>query len=305
MFGYVRVYKPELKIGEYEQYQGVYCSLCKQLGRSCGQLSRMTLSYDFTFLALLRMALDDTCPGFHRGRCFLHPFKKRTCCRENDHIAFAADAAALLTYYKLLDNLKDSGFLRRLALRFVQPFVSSARRRARRRQPRLDEEIQRYMERQTALERARTPSVDAAAEPSARLLSYLAQLSARNERDRLVLDRLGYCLGRWIYLIDAVDDLADDLKENGYNPYIFSRGLKQGEDEAVRETREYALLTLNACLAECLAAYHLLPVRRFDGILRNILEQGMPAAQRLAVQGGKRVAASVPDVQPPAEPYEA
>ena len=288
MFGYVRIYKPELKMGEYEQYQGVYCSLCKQLGKSCGHFSRMTLSYDLSFFALFRMALDEGCPGFEKGRCFLHPLKKRACCGENEHIAFSADASALLTYYKLLDNLQDGSFFRRAALRLTQPFAAGARRRAQRRQPQLDEEIRLYMERQAALETANTPSIDAAAEPSADLLSYMAQLSARDEKERRVLERFGYCLGRWIYLIDAMDDLTDDLKEGGYNPYILSRGLKAGEDEAVRETREYALLTLNACLAECIAAYNLLPVRRFDGILRNVLEQGMPAAQRQAVDGKKQ-----------------
>lgn len=73
MFGYVRIYKPELKVGEYEQYQGVYCSLCKQLGKSCGQTARLSLSYDLTFFALFRMALDDGCPGSKRDVAFSTP----------------------------------------------------------------------------------------------------------------------------------------------------------------------------------------------------------------------------------------
>ena len=145
MFGYVRIYKPELKVGEYEQYQGVYCSLCKQLGKSCGQTARLSLSYDLTFFALFRMALDDGCPRFERGRCFLHPVKKRPCCASNDHIRFAADASALLTYYKLRDNIQDSGPVRRTALHAIQPPVALSRRRAAVRQPELEQAVRTYI----------------------------------------------------------------------------------------------------------------------------------------------------------------
>ena len=120
------------------------------------------------------------------------------------------------------------------------------------------------------------------------MLAAMAASAAHDERERLVLDRFGYCLGRWIYLIDAVDDLEDDLKEGSYNPYVLSRQLLSGDTEGVRRTREYSLLTLNACLAECVAAYNLLDIRRFDGILRNVLEWGMPTIQRDVIAGRKK-----------------
>lgn len=76
MFGYVRACKPELKIKEYETYKAVYCSLCRLMGREYGLWSRFTLSYDFTFLALLNMAMTDGCDPVERGRCFFNPLKK-------------------------------------------------------------------------------------------------------------------------------------------------------------------------------------------------------------------------------------
>lgn len=282
MFGYVRIYKPELKMREFEQYQGVYCSLCKRLGKRYGVMSRMTLSYDSTFLALFRMALSPDCVGFRKGRCTFNPLKKRMCC-ESAHVDFAADTAALLVYHKLRDNVADKHFFSGLPARLMLLFASAARKKAARRYPELDAHITACMEKQAALEKAGTASIDAAAEPSAELLARLAAEGASDEREMRILERFGYCLGRWIYLVDAVDDLEDDLRKGGYNPYILSRGLQPGNDEAVRETRVYSELTLNACLAECIAAYNLLEIRRFDGILRNILEWGMPAAQKEAV----------------------
>lgn len=285
MFGYVRIYKPEIKMGEFELYQGIYCSLCKRLGKRYGVIARMTLSYDFTFLSLLRMALSPACTGFKKSRCALHPLKKRTCCCDNPHVDFAADAAVMLTYHKLRDNIADRGFFSGLPARILLPFASAARKKASKRYPEMDAYIMQCMKEQDALEKAGTMSMDAAADPSARMVAYLAGMAASSEKEAKILERFGYCLGRWIYLMDAVDDLEDDLKEGGYNPYVLSRGLVRGDDEAVQETRAYSVLTLNACLAECIAAYNLLHIHRFDGILRNVLEWGMPCAQKEVVAG--------------------
>ena len=283
MFGYVRIYKPELKMAEFEHYQGVYCSLCKQLGKRYGVMARMTLSYDFTFLAIFRMALSDVCTGFKKGRCAFNPLKKRTCCCENAHVNFAADAASLLMYHKLKDTIADNGFFHSLPARLLLPFASHAKKKAAKAYPELARHIQACMDRQMELEALQTASLDAAAEPSALLLAYLAKMGAADEREEKIRDRFGYCLGRWIYFVDAAEDLPEDLEKGGYNPYILVRGLKKGDRQAVKDAQEYAVLTLNACLAECLAAYNLLHVRRFDGILRNILEWGMPAAQKEAL----------------------
>jgi len=139
---------------------------------------------------------------------------------------------------------------------------------------------------QAALETAQTDSIDRAAEPFALLLQTLAAQVAADDSQRRVLERFGYCLGRWVYLTDAVDDLPEDLKRGRYNPYIRARGITDAD--GVVATRQYAAETLNACLAECIAAYNLLDIRRFDGILRNILEQGMPHTQKRVIAGEEK-----------------
>lgn len=285
MFGYVKVYQPELKMGEFEHYRGVYCALCKQLGKRYGFLARMTLSYDFTFLALFYMALGDDCPGFKKGRCAFNPLKKRTRCCGGPALEDAADAAALLVYYKTRDTIADSGFWKRLGARCLLPFVSAGRKKAARAKPELDAVMADCMRLQAGLEQAKSPSVDAAAEPTARMLAYLAAAAARDEREKRILDRFGYCLGRWIYLIDAADDLEEDLQNGSYNAFALSRRLTAGDAAALGEARRYAEGSLNATLAECEAAYNLLDIRRFDGILRNVLELGLPYVQKQALFG--------------------
>lgn len=280
MFGYIKTYQPELKMGEFEQYRGVYCALCRRLGKRYGLFAQWSLSYDFTFLALMRLALSDECTGFKKARCPYNLFKKRTCCCDTRQLDAVADAAVLLTYYKLKDTVADSGFLKGLGARLLLPFAAYDRRRCAKRHPDWDGAVAQQMAHQAQLEQEGCSSADAAAEPTAKLLELFFSAITDDEKQQRVLIRFGYCLGRWIYLLDAADDLPQDRKHGNYNPF-------SGE-ETDTAARERATGSLNASLAECKAAYELLNIRRFDGILRNVLEQGMPAVQRQVLQGEKR-----------------
>ena len=301
MFGYVRLHKPTITMGEYEQYRGIYCTLCKRLGKRYGVLSRFTLSYDMTFLALLEMALAEEEPDFTPSRCSFNPTKRCLKASYTAAIDRTADIGTILTYYKLKDTLADEGFGKRLGALAALPFAAAARKKAKKRLPAADKAVAQMMEHQTAVEADGCSSIDRAAEPFALLLQTLAADTAANQAQRRILERFGYCLGRWVYLMDAVDDLAEDLEKGRYNPYAYiSRhiitddsslrciarvGVDENNPESLNMVRQYATLTLNACLAECVAAYNLLEPRRFDGLLRNILEQGMPRMQKRVISG--------------------
>ena len=71
MFGYVKTDKPEMKIKEYEAYRGLYCSLCKAMGKHFGVFSRLTLSYDITFLVLARLSFLDNAGNLTSSRLSL------------------------------------------------------------------------------------------------------------------------------------------------------------------------------------------------------------------------------------------
>ena len=114
MFGYVKAHTPELKVAEYEYYRSVYCGLCRSMGKCTGQCSRLTLSYDFAFLALVRIALSDEKVGFKRRRCVAHPVRKRSMMEPNSVLEYCAYAAALLSYHKLSDDIADEKGLKRI-----------------------------------------------------------------------------------------------------------------------------------------------------------------------------------------------
>lgn len=288
MFGYIKTYKPELKINEFELYRGVYCSLCQTLGRRYGFAARMTLSYDFTFLAMFIMALQEKNVAFRKGRCPFNPTKKRLMCHadDNDALNYAADVAMLLVYHKLSDTVSDERFLKRFKARVARFFVKGDFRKACKRLPDEAKAAEDYMKGQTAVEQNGASSIDAAAEPTAVFLSKIASQKTANA-DREVVERFGYCLGRFIYLADAADDMDDDRKNGNYNPYLLYADNELETDYDVERLKSYASETLHACVAVCAECYEQLNVKRFDGILRNVLYYGMPSVIK-TIQEGKQ-----------------
>ena len=122
MYGYLRTHVPELKVREQEYYRAVYCGLCRTMGKCTGQCSRMTLSYDFTLFALVRLALTGEDLTVKRRRCVAHPLRKRPMAEPTPALALCAYASAILAHHKVKDDLRDERGLKRTAASAVSPF---------------------------------------------------------------------------------------------------------------------------------------------------------------------------------------
>ena len=272
MFGYLQIDKAELKVREYEAYKAVYCGLCKQLGKDYSFLTRLSLSYDCTFYTMMLMSLSSGCTGFSDGRCRFNPLKK---CRfadcKNDCYSKAAALSVISVYYKLLDELMDSGFWKRLAVRMIKPFFSHWRKKAARRYPETDTIVADMLDKQVKVEAEPSPSLDATAHPTAEMLGKLLCLEAKDELQRRVFYECGYHLGRWIYFIDAADDFEKDVKHDNFNPFR----LIESDDLTQRMEQ-----TLNQSLARSYDAYVLIDnLTDFKGILDNMMLLGFPLKQ--------------------------
>ncbi len=270
MFGYIKPFRPELRIREAEDYKAVYCGLCKELGRSYGIFARMTLSYDFAFMAMLFMSLDkNSCPSFEKCSCIAHPFKKQCRCLGNRAISLSARAAMILTYYKLKDDLSDKGFFKKIAAAVLFPFAASARKKALSFGEEaifIDNSAAEMMAEQKILEEEKTPLPDKAAEPTAKFLSRIITLGGNYGNER-ILERFGYLLGRYIYLCDALDDIEDDIEKGNYNPFIF------GGEKAVSEAKSALFLTT----AELFDDLELLELDKYKEIVENTIDLGLKA----------------------------
>lgn len=288
LFGYVRPQKSELLVREFGEYRGVYCALCDRLGKDYGFAARLALNYDCTFYSIVLLSLSAENPRFSKGRCVVNPLKICAFCRNAEReFSAAAALAVLLAYGKLRDDLSDSSFWRRLLCRLILPIAVRARRRAAKRYPEADGLVSRMMERQEEIERSGCREIDRCAEPTAEMLAGVFGLPAEeggepDSPQARVLRQFGYYLGRWTYLMDAADDLEDDLRRGAFNPFAGKLSLtRNSAPEAIASARAYAAQVLNATLARLGAAANLLEFRnRLGPVVQNVVFKGLPQMQK-------------------------
>ena len=264
MFGYIRAEKSEMKIKEFEIYKAVYCSLCKKLGKSYGVISRFTLSYDFTFLALLNLSLKDGCVNIEKKCCVFNPLKKCNFCKNTDDLEMPAAAAMIMTYYKLLDNIADEKGIIKLGFLMLKPIFKMANKKAAKKYPEIEQIVADYISEQIKLEKADCKDVDMACDPTAKALSQILAFCSENASQKRVLERLGYCLGRYIYLMDAFCDLKKDIKSGSFNVLKIKENVK-----------DYIEKQLYFCINESTKAFELLEIKKFKTILGNIIYLGL------------------------------
>lgn len=271
MFGYIRACKPELKLKDLELYKAVYCSLCRQLGKSYGILSRLTLSYDFTFLALLNMSLKDGCDHFERKRCAFNPLKKCNYCKNDVALEMPSAAAMIMLYYKILDNIDDERGFKKLAYLSLKPIFTRAHKKAAKQYPEIETAVARYIKEQSELEKDGCDSLDAVADPTAKVMSKILPLCSEDASQKRVLERMGYCIGRYIYLLDAACDLESDIKHNSYN--VLKSELKDNKPSDF--AKERVTPQLYVCANEAAKAFELLEIKKYKNILGNIIYLGL------------------------------
>ena len=274
MFGYIMPEKSELKIKEYELFRGYYCGLCKSMGRSFGTFSRFALNYDSVFLGLLLSSIHNEVPVLKKEICIANPLRKKWIVKESSSIDFAADINVLLTYYKLRDNIRDEGsLLSRLGqLAFKRGYKNSVSRNKE-----LDGIIAASINSQVQLEEQNCSSVDKAAEPFAHMLSQLIAAGYRREDQSVprILGWVGYNLGKWIYIIDAFDDIGKDVTSGSYNPLLSRYKYKNQDIEAFKaDIAEEVRENLLQALSQIVSSMELLKLNN-KGLIDNIVYEGL------------------------------
>lgn len=284
MFGYVRPYKPELLVKEYGQYKAIYCQLCRVLGDEYGVLARFALSYDCAFYAMLALSVTGSRMEEQKRRCVCNPLKACTYLPSpGEAYKKAAALCVLLTYHKLRDDCEDESFFASLGSRLLLPAVSPKARRAARQYPGMASIVEKAMEGQRQAEEEGA-GVDRCAEPTANLLRELfGELAGCDNKQRPALESFGYFLGRWVYLMDAADDLAEDMRSGSFNPFIKRLGL-EGKKELTQEERRAADKAcneaLNATAARLVLAANLIEMGQFGPIIENVAQKGLAEVQR-------------------------
>lgn len=284
MLGYVKIDKGELKVREYEIYCGYYCGVCKSIGQRYGQLPRMALSYDAAFLAVLLASLDDTPDALSQEHCIVHHIKKKTIVN-NDAIDYAADVMLILAWYKLMDDAKDEG---KLYAKTTMLLLSNIFKKLRRKYPALCKNIEENLQELSALEKSHCDNMDMAADAFSHIMEaifcegvkklYPDTLGDDKTNPESVVRSIGFHMGKWIYLIDAVDDIEENISTGAYNPLLFRFGYDD-KNESPGEFRaridESLRFNLFHCLAVTSDSIALLDIKKNQGIIDNVIYLGL------------------------------
>ncbi len=276
MFGYVTVGKNQLTEEEYGVFSSYYCGVCKAIGKNASQTARLGLSYDITFLALVLSSLSDD--GITtEERCVVHPFKKRRCLRGDKAIEYAALAGVVLSYLKLKDDWNDERSIKSF---FGMTLFRRAYKKARKQLPDAYNCIKKQLDILSSYEKAHSSSIDDTAEAFGKILQLLfVPPYIDDEKLCRKLSWMGYNLGRWIYIIDAVNDLESDIKTGGYNTF------KEMGYSDQRECAQAMELSLTLTLEGIASAFELIDFKRNRDIIGKIIYISLKEKQRLILSG--------------------
>ena len=280
MFGYVRPPLEALPQQEADRFRRAYCGLCHTLGRRYGPAARMILNYDFTYLAILLSDPAEAAPC--RRRCVSSPIRPRDYQPATPALELAADESVILAWWQLRDGVADHGFWKGLGYRGGAAALGPAYRRAGAARPGLYARGRRQLAALADLEKARCPSMDAAADTFAQLLA-AAAADVTDPVRRRVLEQMLYHLGRWVYLIDAADDLEKDAASGNYNPVALRYGLTDGKwDE---ESRQAFARTLDHSVHMIATAFELWDFGVWRPLLESTVYTALFAVGRAVLEG--------------------
>ena len=261
MLGVMTVRKDELKFREYDRYRAFYCGLCQSIGKRCGAVCRLALSFEMTFLAMLHTALYESETQVERRRCALHPLQRRPMLSA-EAVDYCADLSALVSYYDLRDGWEDEKRADKLA---ESALLKKAAKRAGELHERQRNAVVGYVRALHEVEKRNEQNLDVAANLTGEMLAELyvmrEDLYARDLRE------MGFYLGKFIYLCDCYEDIEQDEKKGNYNPLLSRKDQPSFVEDCER--------MLSDMMARACMAFERLPILQDAEILRNILYSGI------------------------------
>ena len=214
MFGYVRINKMDLTFREFEVYKGYYCGVCKYLKQNHGEISRLSLNYDITFLILLLTSVYRPKSTITQEVCIANPIKKKARI-VNEITEYAASMNVLLTYYKLEDNLHDDKGIKDI---LAYNIYKGKLKKAYEKYPEKADYIKNQLLVLQNLEESNSTDIDAVSNTFGNLMGEI--FAYKNDKYEHDLRIIGFNIGKYIYMLDAYEDLDRDIKKGRYNPFI-------------------------------------------------------------------------------------
>ena len=278
MFGYVRTDTPYLYVKDDTLYKAMYCGLCKGIGASCGQAARMGLSYDVTFLSVILHNIAGLDVKIEKSHCLTHCIRARKMAEVDEMSKQLGAFNTALVYYKFTDDIADGDKGR--GKRF---WFSAGHKRGKKAYPEIERIVREQMAAQQQVEAEKVDSLDRAADASATMVAKVCDYILGENRTAYTY-KLFYTVGKWIYLIDALDDYDKDVQKGAYNPFVLAYGKESrcALMESHQEEITFVFHSLFYDIRECLAniTFH------FNRDLSdNILLRGLPMTTKKIMEG--------------------
>lgn len=261
MFGYIIVNKAEMKFKEFDIYHSYYCGICQSLKERYGRAGQMALSYDMTFLAMLLTGLYEPETGESYCKCVAHPFEKHLN-RRNIYTEYAADMTMLLTLYKCRDDWEDERKLWKLV---YGKLLEGKNGRLHRLYEGKLRSIALLMQDISDAEKENCTDIDKLSGLFGRVMAEI--VAYREDEWSENLRALGFYLGKFIYILDAYEDVEEDIRKGTFNP------LKKKYEAP--DFEEECRTILMMMMSECCREFEKLPILENVEILRNILYSGV------------------------------
>ncbi|MBQ8685301.1 MAG: hypothetical protein IJ514_03915 [Clostridia bacterium] len=279
MFGYVRTDAPYLYIKDDTLYRAMYCGVCKGIAEVCGHSARIGLSYDLTFLSVILHNIAGQDVRIEKQHCLTHCIRSRQMANVDELTRQIGALNTVLAYYKYTDDIEDGDGGRGKRLFFKKGF-----RRVKKRYPEIERIVRENLAEQSKREKERTESLDLAADATANMIAAFCDLALADKATEHT-HTLFYAVGKWIYLIDALDDYDKDKKKGAYNPFIAAYGAPSREKllgSALGEEVRYAFHALFFDMRESLSQIRF----HFNRDLSdNILLRGLPKTTESVMKG--------------------
>lgn len=290
MFGYVKPDTPYLYIKDDTLYKSLYCSVCRSIGKICGQRARLGLTYDIAFMSAFIHNVAGMDVKIEKKHCVAHPVTSRPIAGRDDITDFCACANVALAYYKIEDDIVDGngGKIKKL-------FFSKGNERVAKKHPEIGEIIRRRYSELRNLEKSECDSIDMVCEPFSQMMAELGGAalaginggksdgknngkSGENDGNKYNgAEQLLYYLGKWIYLIDALDDYDKDLKEKNYNPFYFCFGKEPDFGSLLKNRGQDVSFVFSSVFSGLKEAFEECEFRFDSALIGNIILRGIPS----------------------------
>lgn len=282
MFGYVNIDKPNIMVKDFTIYRAFYCGLCVAIGRNYGNVKRLLTNYDVTFLTIFTHAILSKEIEINNTGCILSP-KKKTIVKRNDLMDRMANISILLASYKLDDDIVDT---KKLSKKSAKAILNRAIKKAKAREPQIATVISKRLIELSALEKENCPSIEKVAEPFAYMIQDITKILLGDKCNNYC-ESLMFSLGKWIYLMDAIDDIESDKKENCYNPFIAAGYSIVDKEQFLRDNNSTLSFLLHATENIIKNNYEGINITKYEGVITNILWYGLPSRSTMLLNNEK------------------